>query len=327
MKKQLILIATITTPIIALYCASPILIFKIIDFLSYIQLTFMLSINVSVVWMINIYLTLKNPNRKILHTFLMSYIMNLLVQISIILPIEYLFHPHKELPQKYLAYPLLTSLFINLIIGIISNLIAARYLKVEAEKAIQDLKYENLESEKKALVQQLQPHFLFNALSNLKSMVATNHQDSGNYIISLSNFLRYTIQSNQNFLVTLEEELSFTSNYIDLQKIRFGNALVINQKIDSHSLTYKLPSFAIQSCIENAIKHNTFTEQQPLYIELVVQEDAIVIQNNKQINSHAEKNGTGIENLQKRYKLMMNKNIQIEETKDNFKIILHLQRI
>jgi two-component system, LytTR family, sensor kinase len=105
----------------------------------------------------------------------------------------------------------------------------------------QRLKLANLEAQKQTLMQQLQPHFLFNALNTLKSLISASPNDAEDYTMKLSDFLRYSIQAKNNDVISLEDELQFTHDYVNLQKVRFGSALRVQIEIESELMQKKVP--------------------------------------------------------------------------------------
>jgi LytS/YehU family sensor histidine kinase len=125
--------------------------------------------------------------------------------------------PLEKMPS--LLFPLINSLALNTIILIIISSVVNRSKKEQSDKELAILKIKNLEAEQEQLVQQLQPHFLFNALSTLKSLINANAGQAEEYLVRLSDFLRFTISSHANKLVSLDEELKFAGNYIKLQQI------------------------------------------------------------------------------------------------------------
>ena len=175
-----------------------------------------------------------------------------------------------------------------------------------------------MEAQKQVLMQQLNPHFLFNALSVLKSLIKEDADVAEDYSIKLSDFLRYSVESHKTELVRLSDELKFVKDYIELQKVRFENAFNFTLHIPNDKLNDKIPVFALQTLIENAFKHNYFTEKKPLNIHISYENEKIVVSNNKLLNKMAEKTETGLTNLNRRYELITGKVIEVIETEEAF---------
>lgn len=225
----------------------------------------------------------------------------------------------------FLVYPFILAPAINTIILIICNSIVASEKRKTAEIEIQELKVSNLEAQKRVLLQQLQPHFLFNTLSVLKSLIQENPDEAENYAIKLSEFLRYSVQVHKNDLVSVAEELKFTNDYIDLQKVRFENSVIFEVNIPQELYAMQLPAYALQTLVENAIKHNAFTEKKPLHIRIDHTKDgAILVSNNKMPVKVAETMGTGLKNLNQRYRIIANKDIEVSNASDAFSVKVYL---
>lgn len=235
--------------------------------------------------------------------------------------------PNIEIKSRvvfFVAYPIISILAINTIILIIINSVSLRHEKEIAEIEIKNLKVSNLEAQRQVLLQQLHPHFLFNALSTLKSLITENPEEGENYVVKLSEFLRYSVQAHAKEVVSLSEELRFTQDYIDVQKMRFGEALHCEIAIPDEVLSKKIPVYALQTLIENAIKHNNFTEKKPLLINIGWEGNRLKVSNNKQAKQLINPSGTGLTNLNKRYQIVANKDIEIINQDNEFIVFIHL---
>ena len=266
MKKRLFEYALLSSPIIAVYGISPLYIFDKISLHNAILLVFGLTIHVFIFWLINIVLHHKiSYDRKWL-IYILSFVIVFLVQI----PKIFIDHnlPFLSMIDKFIVYPIINTVAINTIILIICNSVVLEEKKKSAEIEIEQLQVEKLEAQKQILIQQLQPHFLFNSLSVLKSLIKENADTAEEYTIKLSEFLRYSIESHKEDVVLLRNELQFVSDYIELQKVRFEDSFVFEVDIPDAILNHKMPVFALQTLVENAFKHNHFTEIRPLSISV-----------------------------------------------------------
>ena len=135
---------------------------------------------------------------------------------------------------------------------------------------------------------------------------------------------RYILFNRANDLVTVKEEVNFINSYFFLLKIKFEDALNISMKTESLDLnSYYLPTIAMQTAVENAIKHNKFSGTQPLSISIELTADYAIISNNKNcVKYKAPSSGAGLLNLNNRYKLILNKSIHIDETPATFTLYL-----
>jgi sensor histidine kinase YesM len=189
------------------------------------------------------------------------------------------------------------------------------------------LQSENLKAQLNQLRQQVNPHFLFNSLSTLRSMVRNNDPQSEEYILKLSDVYRQILQKRESAVVTLGEELEFLKAYIYLLKLRHENALAVEIKIIDKSLQYSLPAFALQLLVENCIKHNIVSEAHPLKIQIFQPEVSIIIVSNnyQPKNISDESFGLGTENLKTRYELLgITDGIVIEQTETDYSTTLKL---
>lgn len=196
----------------------------------------------------------------------------------------------------------------------------------QSELEVSRLQAINSETLNQLLKQQIQPHFLFNALNTLKSLIKKHPEVAENYLMQLSDFLRASISEHRSDVVSLKEELTLCENYMNMQKTRFGDALQYSNLINDTDLEQLfVPFFSIQPLLENAIKHNELTKENPLLIKVSIENNAIVVENNLQKRSYVENSiGNGLKNLGERYRLLKEKDIEIIESADKFIVRLKL---
>lgn len=190
--------------------------------------------------------------------------------------------------------PFVPAIGINTLILILSKSIILQFQKESAELEVKQLKVNNLEAQKMILLQQLQPHFLFNALSTLKSLISENPRNAEDYTVRLSDFLRYSVQAKNNEVVSLSDELTFTKNYIELQKVRFEESFKCRIEISEQYLNQKIPVYALQTLVENALKHNAFSDKKPLFIEVLIEKNQVKVSNNLLPKTLQIESGTGL---------------------------------
>lgn len=187
---------------------------------------------------------------------------------------------------------------------------------LEKEKAI--VQYESLK-------QQLNPHFLFNSLTSLGSLISIDPKAAAGFLDSLSKTYRYILKSSEREVVPLAEELKFGESFVKLQQTRFGEGLQVNFKVDESDFHRKIVPITVQNLIENAIKHNIIDEEEPLVIEVTVEEGYLVVRNNLQKKKFVEtSNKRGLENLKSFYKYLTDKEIQVQEDGQFFAIKIPL---
>lgn len=167
------------------------------------------------------------------------------------------------------------------------------------------LKTENVRSQFEILRQQVNPHFLFNSLSTLRSMVRAKDPKAEEFVLRLSEIYRQLLAKRQFDTVTLKEELEFVNDYLFMLSSRFGAALKITAEIPDESLTFRLPTFSLQLLLENCIKHNVISSEKPLEIKIFSSPGFVTIENHIQPKqTETEHSGYGLENLIQRYKLL-----------------------
>jgi two-component system, LytTR family, sensor kinase len=194
--------------------------------------------------------------------------------------------------------------------------------KLELENAT--LRAENIEVLYQQLKQQVNPHFLFNTLSTLKTLIHDN-PDAEIYLKRLSDFLRTSVSFNNKNTLTLKDELKFCQDYLELQKVRFGDALLYSILIPENVQSGLIPVFSIQQLIENAIKHNALTINHPLRINIECIDGRVVVSNNiKSKNTSEESIGVGLVNLTERYRILSGDEVIIKTDNNCFVVSIKI---
>jgi LytS/YehU family sensor histidine kinase len=192
---------------------------------------------------------------------------------------------------------------------------------IEVEK----YKTESANAQLQNLKNQLNPHFLFNNLSVLTSLVYKNQDKAADFINELAKVYRYVLDTKNAELIPLEEELDFINHYIYLQKIRFENSILFEIKIEeSKKSTYLLP-MCLQMLVENTIQHNETSQANPLKVLIYTQNNSLIIENpiSPRINV-ADSTQTGLKNIEKRYSFFTDEKVIVENNGKIFKVILPL---
>jgi uncharacterized membrane-anchored protein YhcB (DUF1043 family) len=184
------------------------------------------------------------------------------------------------------------------------------------------LKSEALQSQFESLKNQLSPHFLFNSLTALKTLINESPLQAQEYVTNLSKALRYTLQSNEKQLVTLKEEMDFTESYLFLIKMRFDTNLSVIIQTDEKYMLYRLPPLTVQTLVENAVKHNEVSKRKPLTLTIRTTDKGSLIVMNSIQTKITEEDGTGIglTNLSKQFQLLLGKEIVISNGNNEFKV-------
>ena len=188
-----------------------------------------------------------------------------------------------------------------------------------------ELEKENIASQYEALKSQTDPHFFFNSLNSLSSLIEEDKELSQKFIKELANIYRYILEQKDNELSLISDELTFIEKYIFLQKIRIENGVTLNVNVDNNVKNKKTISLALQILFENIFKHNSISEDTPIVINIKSEADYIIVENN--INPKRTKtisNKIGLENIKARYSFFTDEDVIIENTKDSFAVKLPL---
>lgn len=298
-----------------------------------------LYLTVFLIWQVNILLVFLYDKYKVRREWLWTrYVLSMLLTIVVAgilidlfhtLPIAEKIRMETELtgPGKGTLYSrVLSTVFINLFVVFIQELVLLREKKTKIELENARLKIENAEAINQQLKQHIHPHFLFNSMSVLKSLINKNPELAEEYIIKLSDFLRVSISSREANLVKLSDEYKLCLDFLEMQKIRFGSALEFSFDIDEKQLQKGfVPGFSLQVLLENAIKHNVLTEHAPLKIEIVSQNGWLCVSNNVQKKLSVEHSTKlGLANLSDRYRILSGNDIRVEETDGQFKVFIKI---
>ncbi len=190
----------------------------------------------------------------------------------------------------------------------------------EAEITAERLQKENIRSQFEALKHQIEPHFLFNSLSVLTTLVHKNADLAAQYIAQLSKIYRYVLEVKNETVVPLRQEMDFLNSYIFLITVRHNDNIRFIIEIDDESSKYTfIPKNSLQMLVENAVKHNRFSKETPLLVRITEDEDFIRVVNNLNRRELIEgSSGIGLENIRKRYQLISEKRMEVEETAFTF---------
>jgi two-component system LytT family sensor kinase len=188
---------------------------------------------------------------------------------------------------------------------------------IQAERLEKEKSYVQFDN----LKNQLNPHFLFNALTSLNSLIAENPTLASQFLQHMSRVYRYVLQNKEKSFVGLKTELDFISNYVFLAETRFGKALRIEFHVPAEAQEKAVVPVTLQILIENAIKHNIVEVERPLVISIDVEENYLVVSNNRQLRKIVEtSNKQGLENLKSLYRFLTDKPVQVEKDEGSFRV-------
>jgi len=311
--------ALYTSPVIGALAITPITIIDHYSIDKWLLSVLAIMILALALWGLNILLWVWTKGVAV-KRYSFSILVNLVIAWAVsILMFDGIHHrPH----STYFHFHLILFLAIDTVILILQDLLVTREKKAAIELENQQLRLKNMEAVNQQLKQQIQPHFLFNSLSTLKSLMTTDPDNAEEYLIRLSEFLRSSLSSHSFNLIRVGDELGLCVNYLEMQKIRFGKALQFDIHIpEEWKNTWYLPAFSLQQLAENAIKHNILTTDRPLHITISGQERTITVSNNWQPKEEGTKGpGVGLANLQERYRILSGSGIIIDAKDEVFSV-------
>lgn len=172
-----------------------------------------------------------------------------------------------------------------------------------------------------SLKNQIDPHFLFNSLNVLSSLIEENPENAQRFTTSLSKIYRYVLEQKDKELVSVEEELSFAKTYMNLLKMRFENSLDYELKIHTIPVDAKVVPLSLQLLLENTVKHNIVSEQKPLRIVIFIENNYLVVQNDFQKKEVLqERRGLGLQNIVNRYGIITDRKVIIDQNEKTFTV-------
>ncbi|CAN5355597.1 hypothetical protein BH10BAC4_BH10BAC4_09430 [soil metagenome] len=220
--------------------------------------------------------------------------------------------------QWIIAFALVVTFLISLFLHGREFLIRWKKSAVEAER----YEKESVRAQFESLRNQVNPHFLFNSLNALTHLVYEDQDKAARFIKQLSEVYRYVLETKDSEVVPVEEELKFIDSYLYLQRIRFGDKLKV--EINLNDMKSAVAPLALQMLIENAIKHNVISEEDPLVVKLYVAGSFLVVENaiHKKNSLQEPSSGLGLENIKRRYEFLGNEKVQVSD--DGGKFIVKL---
>lgn len=218
---------------------------------------------------------------------------------------------------SYYLFPLLFTAVVSLIFHLIYFYKALQEKRVTEQKIIAG----NASARFESLKNQLDPHFLFNSLNVLSSLIEENPDKAQKFTTSLSKIYRYVLEHKNKELVSLEEELAFAVTYMNLLKMRFENSLFYEVPKQLSSPEARVVPLSLQLLLENTIKHNVVSESRPLHIKIYEEEGYLILENNFQKKEVLQKrNGVGLQNIINRYALVTQRKVLIEQNPEKFAV-------
>ncbi|MEQ9100143.1 MAG: histidine kinase [Imperialibacter sp.] len=251
-----------------------------------------------------------------------------LVAASIIYYLFYVVYMGKDLATLLssgfmynLVFPVFCTMLIMTFLFGRQFFISWRQTAINFEK----LKSEQMASQYEALKSQVNPHFLFNSLNVLTSLVHQDPDTAVKFIKKLSEVYRFVLESRKQELIDLSTELRFVKDYLFLQQIRFGDNLKYDISVPDPYMNKMVPPLSVQMLVENAIKHNEISQDHPLTIAISVDGETLRVSNTLQVKHTREpSSGTGLDNIKDRYEFLSGKKVIVTQENGKFEVTLPL---
>ncbi len=303
-----------------------------------VKLSFLYTIGIAfIVWQGNRYLHfslrtyfdwINKPLQKI--AVLLLTVVFYTVPISVLMLVGW----YKLFTNEAVNWNIITQSTLIILIAVlfITHIYETVFLVKESENEMiksEQLERAKAEAELEALKNQIDPHFIFNSLNTLSHLIEEKPQRAKLFNDNLADVYRYILQNKARSLVLLREEMEFLQSYFLLLQIRFEKAVELNILIKDAALDqYLIPPISLQILVENAIKHNEFSEASPLLITIEMKDEELIIHNAiKKKILRKESSKIGLQNLRERYKLTTSRQIVIEEETKYFTVHLPVLKI
>lgn len=226
--------------------------------------------------------------------------------------------------SDWLGYLSSTKFRISATAAILINIFTVTFIEFFVQVKRNDtLQKEILKMQYAQLKSQINPHFLFNSLNILTSLIHKNSEQAVHYTQKLSQIYRYVLTQDTKELTYIADELEFIETYVEVLRIRYGDVILCNIDVSNTDSELFIPPMSLQLLVENAVKHNSLTVKNPLIIDIKVQEENLVVSNNIIPRTRVEDStGIGLKNLEQKYKIISERSIKIDKTNSEFKVIL-----
>ena len=220
---------------------------------------------------------------------------------------------------EYYVIALVITLIVSLFLHVFYFYKALQDTKVKEQKIIAG----SASAKFDALKNQLDPHFLFNSLNVLTSLIEEDPIQAQKFTTSLSKVYRYVLEQKSKNLISVDEELQFARTYVRLLKMRFEDSIIFEIPDKALNPEAKIVPLSLQLLLENAVKHNVVTASKPLHIKIYEEDDYLYVTNNLQEKQVVKKSsGVGLQNIRQRYAILTKKEMQIFKTAKEFKVRL-----
>ena len=276
-------------------------------------------------WLIMRFPSLKDTRKRVLYKFAINF----LVMTPSVLVILFTFHAFHvygySIQESDLKYGYLVGLGVNIIFESLWEVI---YIIDKVKDAVADkeqIEQLQLQQEFDVLKEKVNPHFLFNSFNTLSSLISEDKNQAEKFLDELSKVYRYLLRNNESGMSSVEEESKFIRSYAKLLQTRHADGFKMDIEIDPSFKDKEIPSLTLQLLVENAVKHNIISKQQPVHVRIKSTPDGyLTVVNNlrKKTRSAVDSTGIGLANIRDKYKLLQREDVTVEETADQFKVTL-----
>ena len=264
------------------------------------------------------------PTLKILRAVFILAIYGVVLMMVVMQSMQFFFHYGYPSTQEYIedcSYSALLSMIIGL-------MICGQQFLVQLKKSIEDnehIKQEMIQSRYETLKSQVNPHFLFNSLNTLTVMIPNQPDVAVSFVEQLSKVFRYSLQHSDEHTIALATELKVVKSYLFLNEQRYNSKLTADIKIDAAAENKKILTQALLMLVENAIKHNEISHENPLTVSIYDEGDFLVVKNTLQRKTLIEPStNVGLENIRKRYALATDTPVEVYENNGFFTVKIPL---
>ncbi|WP_420153301.1 sensor histidine kinase [Siphonobacter sp.] len=276
------------------------------------------------VWYYNLYSFPDEKNRTIgfsVRHLVMSLLLGLVVMF-VLACVQQLILSHIHFGPVMLMVET-RGILINVMFYMFLHLLYQSYQTQQVGVELERIKSDHLEAQFELLRQQVNPHFLFNSLNTLKSMVESEDEHSVEFILKLSDFYRYTLESRKLDLIPLTDELEIIQSYLFLLKARFDAGIDLTTQVSEATQHSLIPPFTLQLLVENCTKHNVVSLEKPLHIRIYEESGFLVVENDIQLKrGQVASTKMGLENINTRYTHLVEQTIRVESDTDVFRVKL-----
>lgn len=273
----------------------------------------------------DVYQTDRFSRNRIVQGFALSFIVSVIV-IFLLRIVEDVLIEGKTI-QQFLANEKPSNYIVSVVITFVVTLAihAVYFYKAYQENKVKEQKIiaGTASAQFESLKNQIDPHFLFNSLNVLSSLIEENPESAQKFTTSLSKVYRYVLEQKDKELVSVAEELKFAKTYMNLLKMRFENSITFEIPEGFDNEEAKVVPLSLQLLLENCIKHNVVSEAKPLHVKISIENNQLVVTNNLQKKEVlSDRKGVGLQNIVNRYAILTKRTVLVEENEQEFKIFL-----